>query len=287
MLSYQHAYHAGNFADVHKHLGVFAVTEYLQRKPAAMTLIDTHAGRGVYPLAAEETRRLGEYRHGVLPVWEAHQGVAGTGSLLDLWCSALSDFQPVAGTLSHYPGSPWWMERGLRDQDALLLFELHPGEHAYLTCQDSLRQQQRIRGDGLDGLCSRLPVATPRLCVLIDPSYERKDEYLEVAEAVLSAMAKARHAVIMIWYPLLEAGHHERLVNALAGAELPTLWQSEFHLRAPDEAARGMYGSGVLFINPPWGLDTRLSAALETVAELSRAATGWRAGVVNQWLIGS
>ncbi|HSP31230.1 MAG TPA: 23S rRNA (adenine(2030)-N(6))-methyltransferase RlmJ, partial [Halomonas sp.] len=146
MLSYQHAYHAGNFADVHKHLTLYAVIEYLLRKKTAITYVDTHAGRGLYPLSAQETQRLQEYREGIWPLWQTRQPFSD--SLLSAWKTALKSAQPDETTLIHYPGSPWWLSHALRDQDQLRLFELHPGEHKQLNAQGLSPQAQRVFGDG-------------------------------------------------------------------------------------------------------------------------------------------
>lgn len=275
MLSYQHAYHAGNFADVHKHLILYAVIDYLLRKKTSITYVDTHAGRGLYPLNAQETQRLQEYREGIWPVWQARSGF--NDSLLRAWQSAVKDAQPMPETLTHYPGSPWWLSHSLREQDQLRLFELHPGEHEQLNAQGLSSQAQRVFGDGLAGLNALLPVSTPRLCVLIDPSYERKVEYQEVAETVVYTLEKARHGVVLIWYPLLPAGHHHTLLAALKDSGVRKIWRSELLLRAPGEQTHGMYGSGMLVINPPWGLDQRLAAAMEEITPLLGAESYYQA----------
>lgn len=264
MLSYQHAYHAGNFADVHKHLTLHGVIDHLLRKESAVTFMDTHAGRGLYPLAAEETSRLHEYRQGVLPLWEGRDSLMGE-ELLGGWLAALVGAQPDSRRLTHYPGSPWWMGRRLRSRDRQLLFELHPGEHGHLADQPLEGNIRTIHGDGLKGLVERLPVKTPRLCVLIDPSYERKQEYLEVAQALLAALHKARHAVVMVWYPLLPAGRHHELLDAVKAGGVRKVWRSEFRLQTPGRETRGMFGSGMLVVNPPWGLDERLAMAMAQV----------------------
>jgi 23S rRNA (adenine2030-N6)-methyltransferase len=266
MLSYQHAYHAGNFADVHKHLTLYAVNEYLLRKKTAITYIDTHAGRGLYPLNALETQRLQEYREGIWPLWQARNEVSD--ALLSTWYAALTSAQPMPESLTHYPGSPWWLSHSLREQDQLRLFELHPGEHELLSVQGLSPHAQRIFGDGLMGLVEMLPVTSPRLCVLIDPSYERKGEYQEVAETVAYTLEKARHAVVLIWYPLLPAGHHHTLLTHLKESGIRKIWRSELMIRQPGEQAHGMFGSGMLVINPPWGLDKRLAAAMEEMTPL-------------------
>ena len=264
MLSYQHAYHAGNFADVHKHLTLFAVIDHLLRKESAVTYIDTHAGRGLYPLDARETSRLEEYRQGVEPLW-CRQREAPAGSLTKDWLAALADAQPERGTLARYPGSPWWLSRRLRPEDRLMLFELHPGEYRHLEGQALANNVQRIQGDGLEGLLRRLPVSTPRLCVLIDPSYERKTEYTEIADSMLACMLKARHAVMLVWYPLLAAGGHHELLEALRDGGLRKIWRSELVHHEPAKGERGMFGSGMLVVNPPWGLSERLAEAMQWI----------------------
>ncbi|SDM87868.1 23S rRNA (adenine(2030)-N(6))-methyltransferase RlmJ [Vreelandella arcis] len=275
MLSYQHAYHAGNFADVHKHLTLFATLDYLLRKPSPVTYIDTHAGRGLYPLSSDETQRLQEYRDGVWPLWQASASISDP--LLCDWLATLSRAQRDPAELTHYPGSPWWISQALRAKERLYGFELHPGEHQHLDDQLLPAGVERVHGDGLAVLCQRLPVPTPRVCVLIDPSYERKDEYWEVAATLSLAMAKARHAVILIWYPLLPAGHHQALLDALASSGIRKIWRSELHLRAADAHERGMYGSGMLVINPPWGLDERLAGAMAQLTPLLGAQSHYHA----------
>ena len=266
MLSYQHAYHAGNFADVHKHLTLHAVIDHLLRKKSSITYVDTHAGRGLYPLDAAETVRLQEYREGVIPLWRGRQALTNEPLLSD-WLAALASAQPDSSQLTHYPGSPWWMGYRLRNGDRQWLYELHPGEHELLAQQSFQEAVERIHGDGLKGLMQRLPVKTPRLCVLIDPSYERKTEYLEVAQTLLSVMRKARHAVVLVWYPLLPAGRHRELLEGVRDGGLRKVWYGEFTRQAPAEGQRGMVGSGMLVVNPPWGFDERLSAAMGPVVD--------------------
>ncbi|PMR74701.1 23S rRNA (adenine(2030)-N(6))-methyltransferase RlmJ [Billgrantia endophytica] len=272
MLSYQHAYHAGNFADVHKHSILFAVVDLLLRKDSAITYIDTHAGRGLYPLASHETLKLQEYRQGIEPLWRARKTLAAE-PLLHAWLSILGDVQEASDTLDHYPGSPWWLARRLRTQDRQVMFELHPGEHDHLANQALPKNAQRIHGDGLKGLIRQLPPSTPRLCALIDPSYERKAEYLEVADTLLEAMRKTRHGVMLVWYPLLPAGRHQVLLDELREGGLRKIWRSELSLREPAVDERGMYGSGMLVINPPWGLDERLATAMASVVPLLGSAS--------------
>lgn len=272
MLSYQHAWHAGNFADVHKHLVLFALTERLRQKRSAISFIDTHAGRGRYPLAEATTARLAEYRDGVLPLWEAYEADGAGEATLTRFGEALAGAQ-TGRTLDCYPGSPWWLARALRPCDHLTLFELHPGEHRHLAGADlervasGSRRIHRQHSDGLAGLVRRLPVATPRLCVLIDPAWEVKREYRDVAETLAATVRKVRHALVMIWYPLLPDGRHRVLLETIEGHGLRNVWRSEFVRYAP-QRVRGLYGSGLLLLNPPWQLDVELDSALAALAAL-------------------
>lgn len=276
MLAYQHAYHAGNFADVHKHLTLFAVLQHLLRKESPITYVDTHAGRGSYPLEAEETRKLMEYRAGILPLWQARQRLGEQDKLLKAWLMRLETLQ-ARHRLSHYPGSPWWLADALRPQDRLTLFELHPGEHRHLTDLVLPGNAKRIHGEGLAGLARLLPVATPRLCVLVDPSYERKEEYREVATAMHELVRKARHGVALVWYPLLPAGRHRDMLEQMRDQGLRKLWQAELQVAEPSEA-HGMYGSGMLVLNPPWGMAESLAAAMIPVVPLLGATARYRSG---------
>ncbi|WP_456268660.1 23S rRNA (adenine(2030)-N(6))-methyltransferase RlmJ [Kushneria sp. AK178] len=265
MLSYQHAWHAGNFADVHKHLALYALTERLMEKRSALSLIDTHAGRGDYPLQAPETAHLDEYREGVLPLWQARAQQKG---LLGRWCEALATLQEDAQTLSRYPGSPWWLARAMRPDDRLTLYELHPGEHRHLEAAAlETPHVRRLKRDGLEGLVHQLPVRTPRLCVLIDPAYEVKSEFEAVAATLSRVVQQARHAIVLIWYPLLGDARHQRLLDGIRSHGINKVWRSELIHHAPS-GERGLYGSGLLLLNPPWQLETRLDETFNALAAL-------------------
>ncbi|MGB7755043.1 MAG: 23S rRNA (adenine(2030)-N(6))-methyltransferase RlmJ [Salinisphaera sp.] len=281
MLSYQHAYHAGNFADVHKHLTLYTLLCSLHRKDSAITLVDTHAGRGLYSLADKATQKNGEYRSGVARLWEQRDAIAADSPLGD-WMGRLATLQGGAA-LRRYPGSPWWFADLQRKQDQLSLFELHPAEHQALEAEalSAGKRQQRLHADGLEGLRKMLPVNTPRLCVLIDPSYELKTEYKDVAKALRHIVRKARHAVVVIWYPLLSARRHERLLDSLRQSDIPKLWHSELRL-GNTTGEYGMHGSGLILLNPPWQLDQRLDDTFRTVAKLLGDGASHR----SAWLTG-
>ncbi len=241
MLSYLHRYHAGNFADVHKHLLQSRVLCALNRKPAPYCVIDTHAGEGVYDLAAEEAVKGGEAADGVT----RFLGLAGAPPLAQPYREALGE-----GTT--YPGSPALTRRLMRETDRLVAVELHPATHEKLRA--AMRGDERVhlhRRDALEALVALAPPPEKRGLAVIDPAYEVKDEYRTVPAAVAKAHARWRGGVYFIWYPLLPEMRHEILLDALEAAGFAEMVVSEWHRRAPD-SGRGLYGSGVVVVNPPF-----------------------------------
>ena len=281
MLAYQHAYHAGNVADVHKHVALNALLARLHAKTSAITCVDTHAGRGIYPLEAKETQRGGEYVTGVLPLWAQRQALSARSPALKTWLDDIALLNPQEA-LTCYPGSPWWFGHSLRDQDTLSLFELHPGEVMHLEeAREALPHNVHVTyGDGPETLISQLPFPTPRLCVLIDPSYEIKSEYAQMADVLAATAQKVRHAIVAIWYPLLPEGRHQALLERVVDYDIRKVWRSELVFRDPT-AGRGMYGSGLLMLNPPWQLDSILDDAFGIIA----ACYGEQASHRSGWLV--
>ncbi|RBW48412.1 23S rRNA (adenine(2030)-N(6))-methyltransferase RlmJ [Marinobacter sp. F3R11] len=261
MLSYLHAFHAGNFADVQKHAALTLALSMMQAKPSAIACFDTHAGSAIYDLESERARKTAEADAGVQKLWAGRQGLAS------------GDWQPVIqmlsrlnageGRLTVYPGSPVWISRFLRPGDSLTAFELHPNENGQLAGWAPEHGVRVLHEDGLKGLLRRLPPSQPRLLTLIDPSYEIKSEYLDVANTLHKAWQKCRHGVYLVWYPVLTSHLQTALKQAVKDSPLRKVWCSEVHLTTPPE--RGMTGSGMLVVNPPWGFDDRFSAMIEDI----------------------
>lgn len=240
MLSYLHRYHAGNFADVHKHLLLSRVLCALNRKPAPYCVIDTHAGEGVYDLRTEEAVKGGEAADGV-------ERFLGLGDVPPL----ARDYRDALGVGS-YPGSPALARRLMRDTDRLVAVELHPA--TYETLKAAMRGDARVhlhRRDAMEALVALVPPPEKRGVAVIDPAYEVKDEYRSVPAAVAKAHARWRGGVYFIWYPLLPEMRHEMLLESLEDAGFAEVVVSEWHRRAPD-SGRGLYGSGVAVVNPPF-----------------------------------
>lgn len=262
MLSYLHAFHAGNFADVQKHGALVLVLSMMQAKASGIACFDTHAGSAIYDLRSERARKTGEADDGIQKLWRARDKLRSDdwGPFLDV----LTGFNAGSGELSVYPGSPAWLQRFVRPSDALTLFELHPSESELLAGWVSEAPIRVLREDGLAGLLRQLPPKQPRLLTLIDPSYEIKSDYAAVAETLGKAWQKCRHGVYLVWYPILTSGLQEQMKGAVRDTAMRKVLCSEVRLGKPPE--RGMIGSGMLVINPPWGFDSRFSDMMNEIA---------------------
>jgi len=233
MLSYQHGYHAGGPADVHKHRALAAVLSLLTQKARPITYMETHAGRGIYDLTGDQATKTGEWRAGIgkakrddHPYWTA----------LDL---VRAQFGPDC-----YPGSPLVAQALLREQDRRILMELHPAEHAALAQAIDAEVHRR---DGFEGVLALSPPKPRRGFVLVDPSYEVKSEYLGVVDFAKNLIAKWPEAIVMVWYPILPDGRHKQMVDVLGGIM--------HEVRFPPHKGRGMEGSGLVILNAPYGVE--------------------------------
>lgn len=276
MLSYQHLYHAGNFADVHKHVALVRLLRALQAKPAPLCYVDAHAGSGLYDLSSAEACKTGEAEAGVGELWNADDLPEAVRDYVAL----LRDFNPGTG-LRHYPGSPALAVALLRDDDRAVLMELHPREHA--TVRDRFKGDRRIAihmRDSYEGLPALLPPPIKRGLVLLDPSYEIKSEYDDIVELLRKAHRRWENAVYLLWYPLLPEGRHRHLLKQLQSGRVRKILNSELRF-SPRE--RGMHGSGLVIVNPPWQLDEELAQAGEYLAQ--RLAGGDGEHVID-WLVG-
>lgn len=262
MLSYQHIYHAGNFADVHKHAILCLLLKALAAKEKPFFVLDAFAGRGGYELSSTESEKTGEYRQGIGKLWEWGDVPAQMSDYLE----AVGLFNGE-GELRRYPGSPWLIRHTLREQDRMALCELHPAEFDLLrgTIRSSRKVALHMR-DGLDAMKGLLPPKERRGLLLIDPSYEVKSEYAGVAEAVVRTYRHWREGIYAIWYPLLAAGNHEKLLNGLKHSGIRKILDCQ--LIVDSEKAPGMFGSGMIVINSPWKLDGDLKALLPRLADL-------------------
>ncbi len=247
MLSYQHQYHAGNLADVHKHAALSWVLEYMTRKDKPITYLETHGGRGLYDLGADEALKTGEAAAGIGAV----EGWFGDGHPYGRVVAACR----AEHGANAYPGSPWIASHLLREDDVLHVAELHPQEsRALYEAVGGVHVHPR---DGFDMAYSMCPPRPRRGLMLIDPSYEVKAEYQDIPRHILKIAKAWPVGVLMLWYPILVDQRHRGLVNAIRGG-LPDAIIHEVGF-APARDGHRMVGSGLVVVNAPWGLDDELS----------------------------
>jgi 23S rRNA (adenine2030-N6)-methyltransferase len=261
LFSYRHGFHAGMHADVLKHAVLVQMLAYLTAKDTPIWFVDTHAGAGAYSLESTFAQKSGEYKDGIGRLW----GRSDLPSALAEYLGQVKAMNPD-GELRHYPGSPQIALQMLRPQDHLQLFELHTTESKLLQKHFAKagRRVSARAADGFAGLKALLPPTSRRGLVLIDPSYEDKDDYRKVVAAMREALERFATGVYAIWYPLIERQDAQDLPSQLrqlvegAGSD----WlQVSLTVKAPARDGLGLHGSGMFVVNPPW----KLKAALEEV----------------------
>ena len=259
MLSYQHAYHAGNLADVHKHALLAAALDYLTRKDKPLSYIETHAGRGLYDLGSAEARKTGEAARGIA-LAEGWFGAAHP------YARALAAVRGAHGP-GAYPGSPLIAQALLRESDRLHLAELHPQEQAALRAVAGRARNTKVYPqDGFELAASLCPPEPRRGLMLIDPSWELKEDYARVPKVVAGLLRKWNVGVIMIWYPILTDPQHGDMIARIRDAA-PEAMIHEVAFPPAREGHR-MIGSGMAILNPPWGLEETAAALTERFGAL-------------------
>ena len=261
MLSYLHGYHAGNHADVLKHTILTALLARLAKKDKSLRYIDTHAGAGAYDLSTPAALKNREHDSGIARIWSAAEAPGAVERLLGLVRSYNGD-----GVLHDYPGSPWLASRFLGAGDDAYLFELHATEHrslARLFGRDA--RTKVIAEDGLGGCIGLVPPPQKRALLLIDPAYELADEHRRVLAAVESTQRRFATGVTAIWYPLIDPRWVSRFERALRASTEAPIATYELQV-SPQKPARGLIGSGMFVVNPPWLLEEELREALPWLA---------------------
>ncbi len=270
MLSYRHAFHAGNHADVFKHFILFLILGYFNRKDKPYWYIDTHSGAGLYSLQEDQAQKTGEYRQGIERLFAAGQLPAE----LDQFRRHLQHILPQPNL---YCGSPLLAQSLLRPADKLRLFELHPADFALL--QQNTAADRRIiakQSNGYQGLIALLPPPPRRAAILIDPPYEQKQDYRQAVQTLQAALERFATGCYALWYPCLSREESRRLPAELRKLPAGHWLQAELHAHAPRADGFGMHGSGMFVINPPYVLAEQLAANLPALAELLAQDQGAR-----------
>lgn len=279
-MNYRHSFHAGNNADVVKHALLIALVRALQQKPSALTLIDTHAGCGLYDLYGDAAQRTGEAAGGVLRVFaDAHP-------LLGDYRAAVEAVNEAgngdAGGPRLYPGSPRILAQLLRPQDALVLNEKHPEDVVALRAAMRGTAAAVHQRDAYELWLALLPTRTPRGVVVVDPPYEQTDERARITATLAAAQRKWAHGVTVIWYPLKDRPTHLRWKDKLRRLGIPKFLNVEHWLY--DAEQPGLFnGAGLFIVNPPFAFTQGLPPLLEAL-RAALAPEGHRGTLTAEWL---
>ncbi len=277
MLSYRHAFHAGNFADVFKHVLLIQLIRALQRKDKPFRVFDTHAGAGRYDLHAAPAGKNREYEEGIGRLWDRQ----ALGPELSAYREQVRALNPN-GALRVYPGSPRLMRDLLRLEDRLTLTELHPGDYPALKAEFAGDRQVVARhADGYASLKGFLPPPERRGLVFIDPAFELRDEFDRLARAAQTMRQRWATGTMAIWYPILDRAPSLRFQRNLRELGIPAMLCAELGLHPYDRPV-GLHGCGMILINPPWKLDETLNRLLPELLAILR--TGEPGQTRLEWL---
>ena len=278
-MNYRHAFHAGNFADVHKHSILARVLLHLRLKPGAFRVIDTHAGSGRYDLCGSEAARSGEWHQGIERIWRAREAGA-VHDLIKPYLDVVAALNP-GGELRTYPGSPLIAQSLLRAQDRLIACELEPGSARALAA--TLRGDRRakaLRIDGWTAAAAYVPPPERRGLVLIDPPFEEAVDFTHLSNILTVAHRKWPTGTYLLWYPIKDREAPDVLARRLRKLSVPNILRSELTM-GPPRAAGGLIGSGLVAVNPPFTLERDLRSLMPDLCRLLSPDAAARA----DWLV--
>ncbi|SKA58663.1 23S rRNA (adenine(2030)-N(6))-methyltransferase RlmJ [Enterovibrio nigricans] len=269
MLSYRHSFHAGNHADVVKHIVQSLIIESLKQKDKAFVYHDTHSGAGRYDLSDERAEKTGEYKEGIGLIWERDD----IPEEIAPYVNTIKSLNQ-GDALRYYPGSPRVGRNLLRDQDRAIFTELHPSDFPLLLQEfRGDRQVKMHKEDGYARLKASLPPKERRGVVLIDPPYELKHEYQDVVDAIEESIARWETGTYAIWYPVVYRKNVDLITKGLEKLGVRKILQIELGV-APDSEERGMTASGMIVINPPWKLEQQMKKVLPWLQSVIAPNTG-------------
>lgn len=264
MLSYRHSFHAGNHADVLKHIVLMLIIENLQLKEKGFYYLDTHAGVGRYRLFGENAEKTAEFEEGIARLWERDDLPPEVKRYVD----QIKRLNYGGKALRYYAGSPLIAAQLLRPQDRALLTELHPSDFPLL--RNNFKEYANVvtkRDDGFQQLKATLPPKERRGLVLIDPPYELKEDYDLVVKAVEEGYKRFATGIYAVWYPVVLRQQTKRIVRGLERSGIRKILQIELAVR-PDSDQRGMTASGMIVVSPPWQLETQMKSILPYLTEV-------------------
>jgi 23S rRNA (adenine2030-N6)-methyltransferase len=260
MLSYRHAFHAGNHADILKHYTLSIVLDYYNQKDKPYCVIDTHSGAGMYALNSDYSEKNMEFKTGISRLVLAHSLPVS----LTKFVAMVQSFN-LPEKLNLYPGSPKVSEYFLRANDQLRLFELHPSDYNILLDNFGSRKSKQTKielQDGYAGMKACLPPSTKRGIAIIDPPYEEKQDYHRVVSAIQDGLKRFSTGTHIIWYPLLPKPEPQQMISALRELQVSNWLNVTLKVAKPSKDGFGMFGSGLFILNPPWTLPKTLQESL-------------------------
>lgn len=265
MLSYRHAFHAGNHADVLKHFVLDQVLSYTAQKDKPFWYIDTHAGAGMYALDGEFASKNAEFRTGIskiTPDKAPHTALKG-------YVDFIRQINTNKG-LTLYPGSPAIAQQHLRGSDKMRLFELHPSDYLLLTeyFKTDSKQVKIEKLDGFTALKALLPPPSKRAVVLIDPPYEEKQDYQRVTKIIADCLLRFASGTYLVWYPLLTRPEPLQMVASLKHLKPKNWLNIAMAVQQPSTDGFGMFGSGLFIVNPPWTLPDTLRQVMQNLTNI-------------------
>ena len=288
-MNYRHHYHAGNYADVFKHVLLLQLIRAMQRKDKGFLYLDTHAGRGGYDLSTpavlpDGRSREPEFPAGIGRLWNS---TPGKSSAIDDYLALIQRYNDRQGAtgpeLKFYPGSPWVAKLSLRAQDRMALFELRADDAEALDFDFAREPRVKVQAiDGYTGLKAVLPPPEKRALVLIDPPFESKSEFADIVRGLREMLKRLPGAVCAVWYPVTERARVDEFHRTLFELLLPPTLFAEISI-AGDGSQLRMKGCGLLMLNPPWQIDAEIRAVLPVLVERLKIDAG--AGFNRGWLV--
>lgn len=284
-MNYRHIYHAGNFADVVKHIILSRVILYMQRKDAAFRVLDTHAGIGLYDLSSEEAQKTGEWRTGIGLIMEAAAKVPkDVKPLIEPYLEVVRSFNSEEG-IQQYPGSPLLTRKLLRNQDRMTALELHPDDFETLQTHFEGDYQARITHlDGWLGLKSHMPPKERRGVTLVDPPFEVFHEFFNLLKGMQDANSRFSSGTVLMWYPIKNRQACDEFRSELYKTKIPAILDVSLEIRPQKGRVNTFDGTGMAILNPPYALEKELKLIvpwLKNILEENKGSGQYRVNWIN------
>ena len=282
-MNYRHIYHAGNFADVFKHLIIARIIEYLKKKDHAFRVIDTHAGTGIYDLSADEAQKTGEWIDGIGRILSKPID-RQIEPLVNPWLDVVFALNGSKEKLTRYPGSPVLIRKLLRKQDRLTAIELHEADYKKLAVNFTGDYQARIiHLDGYLALGAHVPPKEKRGLILVDPPFEKTDEFKRLVEGLIKAYKRFPGGIYALWYPVKHYNELNWFMNELKGTGIAKILRLELRIKQRSQTP-GLDGCGMIIVNPPYVLPKEMKQLKAFL--LDRLAQDDHAQIIEEWING-